>query len=164
MPDPSSSLAPFPWFDLAIIISLVCLNGLFAMSELAVVSARKARLKALAAAGRKGAMRALALAADPIRFLSTVQIGITLIGILAGAYSGASLGAPVRQRLALLGLPADWALETGFIVVIALTTYASLIIGELVPKQFALRAPESIACAVAGPMLDRKRTRLNSSQ
>src|SRR3546814_7207423 len=101
MPDPSSSLAPFPWFDLAIIISLVCLNGLFAMSELAVVSARKARLKELAAAGRKGARRALALAAEPSRFLSTVQIGITHIGILAGAYSGASLGAQVGKRLAL---------------------------------------------------------------
>lgn len=153
MPDPSSSLTPFPWFDLAIIIGLVCLNGAFAMSELAIVSARKARLKALAAQKRRGARRALALSAQPGRFLSTVQIGITLIGILAGAYSGASLGGPVGERLAQIGLPAEWAHEAGFILVIALTTYASLIIGELVPKQFALRAPEPIACAVAGPMI-----------
>lgn len=153
MPDPSSSLAPFPWVDLAIIAGLVCLNGLLAMSELAIVSARKARLKTLAAGGRKGASRALLLSAQPGRFLSTVQIGITLVGILAGAYSGASLGGPVGQRLALFGLPPAWAYEAGFIVVIALTTYASLIIGELVPKQFALRAPEPIACVMAGPMI-----------
>src|SRR3546814_16774222 len=105
MPDPSSSLAPFPWFDLAIIISLVCLNGLFAMSALAVVSARTARLKALAAARRKGARRALALAAEPSRFLSTVQIGITPIGLPDGAYSGARLGSPAGPRSSVLGLP-----------------------------------------------------------
>ena len=78
-------LSPFPWFDLLIIVLLVCLNGVFAMSELAIVSAREARLKAMAKAGRRGAQTALDLAADPGRFLSTVQIGITLIGILAGA-------------------------------------------------------------------------------
>ncbi len=153
MPDPTSSLAPFPWYDLAIIAGLVCVNGVFAMSELAIVSARKARLKALAAAGRKGANRALMLSTQPGRFLSTVQIGITLIGILAGAYSGASLGGPAGDRLVLAGLPPAWAHEVGFVLVIALTTYASLIIGELVPKQFALRAPEPIACVMAGPMI-----------
>lgn len=153
MPDPSSTLAPFPWGDVAIIIGLVCLNGVFAMSELAIVSARKARLKTLAAAGRKGARSALRLSEQPGRFLSTVQIGITLIGILAGAYSGASLGGPVGDRLALLGLPAQWAREAGFTLVIVLTTYASLIVGELVPKQFALRAPEAIASVVAKPMM-----------
>lgn len=153
MPDPSSSLAPFPWADLAIIIGLVCINGVFAMSELAIVSARKARLKTLIATGRKGARSALTLSEQPGRFLSTVQIGITLVGILAGAYSGASLGGPVGERLALLGIPREWALEAGFITVIVLTTYASLIIGELVPKQFALRAPEPIACFVARPMM-----------
>ena len=152
MPDPSSSLAPFPWLDVAVIIGLVCLNGAFAMSELAIVSSRKARLKALAAGGRKGAQSALLLSAEPGRFLSTVQIGITLVGIVAGAYSGASLGRPVGDRLLMLGVPPAWAHEAGFILVIALTTYASLIIGELVPKQFALRAPEGIACVVAGPM------------
>ncbi|MDX3900703.1 MAG: hemolysin family protein [Sphingobium sp.] len=144
---------PFPWVDLVIIIALVALNGLFAMSELAIVSARKPRLQAMEKAGKRGARTALALAADPGKFLSTVQIGITLIGIVAGAYSGASLGGPVGQRLQPLGLSAETAQTLGFAIVIGLTTYASLIIGELVPKQFALRAPEPIAVLMAGPML-----------
>ena len=151
MPEPSST--PFPWIDVVIILGLVLLNGLFAMSELAIVSARKPRLAAMAAKGRRGAATALALANDPGRFLSTVQIGITLIGILAGAYSGASLGRPVGDRLAMLGVDPRIAGEVGFAVVIGLTTYASLIVGELVPKQFALRAPEPIAALVAMPML-----------
>ena len=140
--------SPFPWIDLAIILALVALNGVFAMSELAIVSARKPRLEAMARAGKRGARTALTLTGDPGRFLSTVQIGITLIGIVAGAYSGASLGGPVGARLAQIGLPASW----GFGVVIALTTYVSLIVGELVPKQFALRAPEAIAVVMAPVM------------
>ncbi|ATE66727.1 hemolysin family protein [Rhizorhabdus dicambivorans] len=152
MPHPVP-LAPFPWFDLVIILALVALNGLFAMSELAIVSARKARMEAMARAGRRGARTAIDLAADPSKFLSTVQIGITLIGILAGAYSGASLGGPVGERLALLGVPAESAEEIGFGLVIVVTTFLSLIIGELVPKQFALRAPEPIAAVMAVPML-----------
>jgi putative hemolysin len=152
MPPPPPP-SPFPWFDVAIILVLIALNGVFAMSELAIVSAREARLKGLVKNGRKGAQTALDLAADPGRFLSTVQIGITLIGILAGAYSGASLGGPVGERLALLGLEPDTARSVGFGVVIALTTYASLIIGELVPKQFALRAAEPIAVVMAPVML-----------
>ncbi|MDB5718171.1 MAG: hypothetical protein JWM38_1598, partial [Sphingomonas bacterium] len=144
---------PFPWFDLAIILALIALNGLFAMSELAIVSARRQRLEAMARAGRRGARLAIELAANPGKFLSTVQIGITLIGILAGAYSGASLGGPVGERLRLLGLSAGASAELGFAVVIVITTYLSLIIGELVPKQFALRSPEPIAALMAGPML-----------
>lgn len=144
---------PFPWADLIIILVLVALNGVFAMSELAVVSARRPRLQAMEKAGRKGARAALALAADPGKFLSTVQIGITLIGIGTGAYSGASLGGPVGERLALLGLAPNIAENLGFAIVIGLTTYASLIVGELVPKQFALRAPEPIAVLVAKPMM-----------
>lgn len=139
----------FPWFDVAIILGLIALNGFFAMSEMAIVSSRRQRLKAMATAGRRGAETANLLAADPGRFLSTVQIGITLIGILAGAYSGASLGGPVGERLAALGVAPDLADEIGFALVIVLTTYVSLIIGELLPKQIALRAPESIACVVA---------------
>ncbi|AGH48858.1 MULTISPECIES: hemolysin family protein [Sphingomonadales] len=149
---PDIPLQPFPWIDCVIIIALVALNGVFAMSELAIVSSRKPRLEAMARAGRRGARRALDLAADPGKFLSTVQIGITLIGILAGAYSGASLGGPVGERLARLGVPARIAGEAGFGLVIVLTTYVSLIIGELVPKQFALRSPEPIAAIVAAPM------------
>jgi putative hemolysin len=150
---PASLTSPFPWIDVLIILFLVGLNGLFAMSELAIVSARRPRLKAMAKSGRAGAQTALNLAADPGRFLSAVQIGITLIGILAGAYSGASLGGPVGERLALLGIEPELAQTLGFALVIVLTTYASLIVGELVPKQFALRAPEPIAAAVALPML-----------
>jgi putative hemolysin len=145
-------LSPFPWFDVVIILALVALNGVFAMSELAIVSARKARLEALARTGRSGARAALKLQSDPGRFLSTVQIGITLIGILAGAYSGASLGEPAGDRIALLGVEAETADTIGFVTVIVLTTYASLIIGELVPKQFALRSPEPIAALMAVPM------------
>ncbi|HZG45929.1 MAG TPA: hemolysin family protein [Allosphingosinicella sp.] len=151
MPLPPT-LMPFPWLDLLVIVLLVALNGLLSMSELAIVSARRPRLKAMEKAGRRGATAALALAADPGRFLSAVQIGITLIGILAGAYSGASLGVPVGQRLALLGLEPDLAARIGFILVILLVTYLSLVIGELVPKQFALRAPEGIAVVMAIPM------------
>jgi putative hemolysin len=144
--------SPFPWADVAIIIGLIALNGVFSMSELAIVSARKARLDAMARKGSKGASAAMALAADPGRFLSTVQIGITLIGIIAGAYSGASLGHPVAQRLSLFGLRGETAEWVGFSLVIAITTYASLVIGELVPKQFALRKPEPIATVMALPM------------
>ena len=152
-PGTYSALTPFPWWDVVIILVLIALNGLFAMSELAIVSARKARLEAMARTGRRGASTAILLAADPGKFLSTVQIGITLIGILAGAYSGTSLGRPVGDRLALLGVPAHLSDNVGFAVVIALTTYASLVVGELIPKQFALRKPEPIAAAMAMPML-----------
>jgi putative hemolysin len=149
---PPHTPTPFPWADLIIILAVVALNGVFAMSELAIVSARKPRLQSMEKAGRRGARSALALAADPGKFLSTVQIGITLIGIGTGAYSGASLGGPVGELLAGLGIAADTAQALGFALVIGLTTYASLIVGELVPKQFALRAPETIAVLVAGPM------------
>lgn len=145
-------MTPFPWTDLLVIIGLIVTNGVFAMSELAIVSAKPAQLQARAARGSKGAETAIALAADPGKFLSTVQIGITLVGIIAGAYSGASLGGPVGERLAALGLPAQYADETGFAVVIALTTYASLVIGELVPKQFALRNAVPIALLMSLPM------------
>ena len=101
MPAP---LDPFPWLDVLVIAFLVAVNGVFAMSEQAIVSSRRARLKAMAKTGRTGAQAALDLAADPGRFLSTVQIGITLVGILNGAYSGASLGGPIGQRIALLGV------------------------------------------------------------
>lgn len=147
-------MTPFPWSDVAIIAVLILLNGVFAMSELAIVSARAPRLQAAEKRGSRGAAVARQLTADPGRFLSTVQVGITLIGILAGAYSGASLGGPVGERLqALFGLDDETALTAGFAVVIAVTTYFSLIAGELVPKQFALRAPEPIAIFMALPML-----------
>jgi len=149
---PSPPLAPFPWWDVIIILLLVILNGALAMSELAVVSSRRSRLKAMARQGRRGAQTALDLAADPGRFLSTVQSGITLIAVISGAFSGAALGGPVSQRIALLGVSTETADTLGFSLVIILTTYASLVIGELVPKQVALRSPEPIAVVVAAPM------------
>ncbi len=145
-------VTPFPWTDLFIIAGLILLNGLFSMSELAIVSARPARLKLSADKGSRAARTAIDLAADPGKFLSTVQIGITLIGIVAGAYSGASLGSPVGQRLEMLGLPARFADELGFVLVIIATTYASLVVGELVPKQLALRMAEPVALTMARPM------------
>jgi len=148
----SDALLPFPWFDLVLILALVAVNGLLSMSELAIVSSRDARLKAMVKSGSRGARCALDLAAEPGRFLSTVQIGITLIGIINGAYSGASLGQPVSQRIAILGLDKETAEAVGFGLVIVVTTFASLVIGELVPKQFALRNPEAIAAIVARPM------------
>jgi putative hemolysin len=145
-------VTPFPWTDLLTIAGLILINGLFSMSELAIVSARAPRLRALADKGSRAAQTALDLAADPGRFLSTVQIGITLIGIIAGAYSGSSLGGPVGERLAALGLPVRFAGEAGFTVVIMATTYASVVVGELVPKQLALRMAEPVALVMARPM------------
>ena len=145
-------VTPFPWTDLAIILALVVINGVFAMSELAIVSAKTSTLEAKAEAGSVSARIAIALAADPGKFLSTVQIGITLIGIIAGAYSGASLGGPVGERLAMLGVPPKFADETGFALVIALTTYLSVVVGELVPKQLALRNAAPLALIMARPM------------
>ncbi|MBA4773100.1 MAG: HlyC/CorC family transporter [Sphingomonas sp.] len=142
----------FPWIDVAIIFALVLVNGVFAMSELAIVSARRARLEAMARARVRGAQTALNLAADPGKLLSTIQIGITLIGIVAGAYSGASLGGPMAERLEMLGIGPAFAETIALAIVIGLTTYASLVIGELVPKQLALRSPEAIAVVVAAPM------------
>ena len=145
-------VTPFPWPDLLIIAGLILLNGVFAMSELAIVSAKPTRLRAKADKGSAAASTALALAADPGKFLSTVQIGITLIAIISGAYSGASLGGPVGERLVRLGVPAEYGDQAGFALVIALTTYFSVVIGELVPKQLALRLAVPIALVTALPM------------
>jgi putative hemolysin len=148
----SDHLAPIPWLDVVLLLALIALNGVLAMSELAIVSSREARLKAMARSGSSGAQCALDLAAEPGRFLSTVQSGITLIAIFAGAFSGASLGEPTAQRLERAGLSAGTAHTVGFAVVIVLTTYFSLVIGEIVPKQIALRSPEPIAIVMARPM------------
>lgn len=127
-------------------------NGLLAMSELAIVSARPARLKLLADKGSKGAATAIRLAADPGKFLSSVQIGITLVGVLAGAFSGATLGARLSATLAEVGMPTAWAQPIGVGTVVIAITYLSLIVGELVSKQIALRAPEQVAARMA-PMM-----------
>ena len=145
-------MTPFPWSDLAILVALILLNGVFAMSELAIVSARTARLRMAAERGSGGAKMALQLAADPGKFLSTVQIGITLVSIINGAISGATLGEPVGERLAALGVPERFADNAGFAVAIALTTYLSVVVGELVPKQLALRLALPIAIVMSRPM------------
>ena len=140
-------------WELLIVLLLIFLNGLFAMSELAVVSARRARLQVLAEQGSKGAVAALKLTEHPGRFLSTVQIGITLIGIFAGAYGGATLSEPLAAWIAEHHPAlADSADTLALAIVVALITYLSLIVGELVPKQLALRNPERIAVLAAPPM------------
>lgn len=139
--------------ELGVVAVLTVVNGLLAMSELAIVSARPSRLAALARKRVKGARRALALASDPGKFLSTVQIGITLVGVLSGAFSGATLGLRLTQWLAELGMPSTAAEILGVGLVVTLITYATLIVGELVPKQVALRNPEAIACMVAPAMM-----------
>ena len=150
---PPSPLAPYPWVDVVIILVLVAVNGVFAMSELAIASSRKARLEAMARTGSAGARAALQLSADPGKFLSTVQVGITLIAVISGAYSGEALGEPTAIRLQQwFGWSTDFADKAGFALVIGLTTFISLIIGELVPKQIALRSPEPIAAVMAVPM------------
>ena len=149
----SDHLSPIPWLDVLLILALIALNGVLAMSELAIVSSREARLKAMAKSGSRGAQCALDLAADPGRFLSTVQSGITLIAIFAGAFSGASLGEPIAQRLrAARARRQTPRTRVGFGLVIVLTTYFSLVIGEIVPKQIALRSPEPIAVVMSQPM------------
>ena len=135
--------------EILIVAALIVLNGGLAMSELAIVSARPARLKPLAADGSRGAQIALRLAAEPGLFLSSVQIGITLVGVLSGAFSGATLGARLANWLLGQGVAADFANTLGVGGVVVLLTYMSLIVGELVPKQIALRDPESVAVRAA---------------
>jgi putative hemolysin len=140
------------YFEIAIVIVLTLVNGLFAMSELAIVSARPARLKLMMNKGNKSAGTALLLAADPSRFLSSVQIGITLVGVLNGAVSGATLGSRLSATLIDQGVSPALANSIGVGTVVVAITYLSLIVGELVPKQIALKAPEEVSARVA-PMM-----------
>lgn len=131
---------------------LILFNGMFAMTEMALVSSRKTRLRALAEKGDAAALCALNLAESPNRFLSTVQIGITLIGILAGAFGGASLADDIGvifERLPFIG---SYGEEIAFTLVVVSITFFSLVVGELVPKRLALRDPESISRLMARPM------------
>ncbi len=140
------------YIEIATVAVLILLNGLLAMSELAIVSSRPARLKAMIDRNVKGAGRALALGANPGRFLSSVQIGITLVGVLSGAFSGATLGERLSHLLVDYGIRGAIADAVGVGIVVAAITYGSLIIGELVPKQIALRNPERVAVRVAPAM------------
>jgi putative hemolysin len=136
-----------------ILLALIALNGLFAMAEIAVVSSRRVRLEQLAAEGRRGARAALRLLDEPTRFLSVVQVGITLIGVLAGVYSGATFAGPLGEWLARWPLIAPWAGIGAYVVVVVGVTYLSIVIGELVPKRWALGHPERIAELLA-PLLE----------
>ncbi|MBZ9710926.1 hemolysin family protein [Mesorhizobium sp. ESP7-2] len=140
------------YVEIATVVVLICVNGLLSMSELAIVSSRPARLKAMIDRNVKGAGRALALGSNPGKFLSSVQIGITLVGVLSGAFSGATLGQRLAQSLASTGVRENIADPLGVGIVVAIITYASLIIGELVPKQIALRDPERVAVRAAPAM------------
>ncbi|WP_439573438.1 hemolysin family protein [Phreatobacter sp.] len=138
--------------EIVILLALIVVNGVLAMSELSVVSSRPARLRMLADQGSAGARTALDLAENPGRFLSTVQIGITLVGILSGAFSGATLGTRLSGSLQEFGLSPAVSEWIGVGTVVVAITYLSLIVGELVPKQIALRNPERIAARVAPAM------------
>jgi putative hemolysin len=138
--------------EILIVIALVLLNGFLSMSELAVVSSRPARLKMLAAGGQAGAATALKLADNPGKFISSVQTGITLVGVLSGAFSGATLGQRLTVWLQANGVGGNFADALGVGLVVVIITYVSLVIGELVPKQLALRHPERIASRVAPTM------------
>jgi putative hemolysin len=138
--------------EILFILLLVVTNGLFAMSEIAVISSRKTRLEEEARRGNRRAGLALELANSPARFLSTVQIGITLIGILAGAFGGATIAQAISTRLSQVPALAPYSRAMGLAVVVVAITYLSLIIGELAPKRLALYKPERIAAAVAGPL------------
>jgi putative hemolysin len=139
-------------FEIAIIFLLLVANGIFAMAEIAVVSSRKSRLRRLADQGSARAKMALELAESPNRFLSTVQIGITLVGIFAGAYGGATLASELAVPLGRIDLLGSYADNIALGIVVAAITYCSLVMGELVPKRFGLSNPEGIAMMVARPM------------
>ena len=138
--------------EICIVAALIILNGLLAMSELAIVSSRPVRLRRMVSMNVHGSRRALSLASDPGKFLSTVQIGITLVGVLSGAVSGATVGVRLAGWLMAFGVSARIAEAIGIGVVVVLITYIAVIVGELVPKQIALRNPERVAVRVAPAM------------
>jgi putative hemolysin len=138
------------WLQLAIVLLLILLNGFFALAEMAVVSARKARLQHAAELGHGGARLALELKRDPGRFLSTVQIGITVIGVLASVFGGVALADSLARVLARIPGWGDYASPTAFALVVIVISYLTLILGELVPKRIALSRPEHLAGRLAG--------------
>ncbi|NLF66880.1 MAG: HlyC/CorC family transporter, partial [Chloroflexi bacterium] len=138
--------------EIAIVLLLILLNGLFAMAEIAVVSARRVRLQQMAIGGDRGAQVALQMAQSPNRFLSTVQVGITLVGIFAGAYGGARIAEPLAETLAEVSWLAPYAEGISLFIVVGAITFLSVVIGELVPKRIGLNSAERIAARVARPM------------
>lgn len=138
--------------EIPILIALILLNGVFAMSEIALVTARKARLQKLIDEGDSAAAAALKLGEDPTRFLSTIQIGITSIGVLNGIFGEAALAQPMAEWLVQLGMASNYASTLSTAVVVVLITYVSIVVGELVPKRLGQTNPESIARLVARPI------------
>ncbi len=138
-------------FEILVILLLIVLNGLFSLSELALVSARRTRLMVLERKGVAGATTARLLAEDPQRFLPTVQVGITLVAVLTGVVGGARIAAPIEAWLLTRSVPAPVAGTLALVLVVIVTTYLTLVFGELVPKQLALRRPEAVAVWVARP-------------
>lgn len=138
--------------ETGLLLLLILLNGIFAMAEIAVVSSRKARLQTLADQRRHGALVALALQEDPARFLSTIQVGITSVGILSGALGETLLARPLAERLAGLPALAPYAEGIALVLTVVAITYLSVVLGELLPKRLALLSPEAIAASIAPPM------------
>ena len=138
--------------EIAILFALICLNGVFAMSEIALVTARKARLQKLIDEGDSGAAAAVKLGEDPTRFLSTIQIGITSIGVLNGIVGEAALAAPMALWLMSLGVPDGYASFAATGIVVLTITYFSIVVGELVPKRIGQSYPETFARLVARPI------------
>ena len=139
--------------EILIIVLLILINGFFSMSEIAIVSARKSKLQSEAERGDKSALAALKLIENPSNFLSTVQIGITLIGILTGIYSGATLSASFAVVLQNLGIPIAYSITIAQVIIIFIVTYFSIVIGELIPKTIGMNAANKISKLVARPML-----------
>src|SRR5690606_24458482 len=140
------------FLELLAIFVLLLANGALAMTEIAIVTSRRGLLEAMEKKGSKGAGRAVKLSESPNRFLSTVQIGITLVGIVAGAFGGVRLGDRLAEVIAPLPFVGHFASGIAYIVVIGVITYLSLVIGELVPKRIAMQFPEEIASRMSGPM------------
>jgi len=138
--------------DVLLLLALILVNGLFATAEIAVVSSRRARLLQMAEGGRAGAAHALALSSNPTRFLSSVQVGITCIGILNGAIGEGAIAGRLRESMQHVPLLAPYAATLSLVIMVASLTYVSLILGELVPKRLALTRPEAIASVIARPM------------
>jgi len=138
--------------EIIVVLLLLVVNGVFAMAEIAIVSARKSKLEQEANDGNKNAQIALELAKSPNRFLSTVQIGITLIGIVAGVFGGTALSADLARDLSAIPFISAYSEAIAILIIVSLITYLTLVIGELVPKRIALHSPEKIAILVAQPM------------
>lgn len=140
------------WFDVLMLFALIVFNGVFSMSEIALVTSRKARLQVMSEDGDKGADRAIKLQADPTWALSTIQVGITSIGILSGIVGESALAGPAAEVLVGWGVSPETAKILGVTLVVVFVTYFSIVLGELVPKRLGQSRPETLACIVSRPL------------